>query len=180
MLKEPYDYFGDDNKPHGGGWSLVKEAFYKDDAWKGPVWQRVAYVMHGFRNGMHWKELPWIRDRPELIDEIKSVAWINVSKMPGYTVSDDDAIAAAYSIWKPVIDRQLETYNPDVAIFGKTFHCFRDGYGNPEPKILNDWIWYYNVGGRHLLYAYHPGRKGEDYVNTLIDALTDIRDGKLP
>lgn len=179
VLKEPYDDFTKANKPAGGGWSLVKDAFYKSDAWKNPVWQKVAYVMYGFRHGLNWDELPWIRENHEVINEIKSVAWINVSKMPGYKVSSDRAISNAYSVWKDVIRFQLETYNPDVIIFGKTFHCFRDSYGNPEPQVLNDNVWYYNIAGKHLLDTYHPGRKGGEYVNALIDALTSIRDGKL-
>ena len=179
VLKEPYDYFDEGNKPCGGGWSLVKEAFYKDDAWRNPVWQKVAYVMHGFKKGLHWDELDWIRDDHSIIDEIKSVAWINVSKMPGYTVSNDQAILAAYGIWRDILKLQLETYRPDVVIFGKTFRCFSEYYGNPEPRILNDNVWYYNVGGKHLLDTYHPGRKGGEYVNVLIDALTAIRNGEL-
>ena len=135
--------------------------------------------MYGFHKGLHWNEMDWIRDDHSIIDEIKAVAWINVSKMPGYTVSNDQAISCAYGVWKGVIKLQLETYNPDVIIFGKTFHCFRDDYGDPEPHILNGDVWYYNVGGRHLLDAYHPGRKGGEYVDALIDALTAIRNGEL-
>lgn len=179
VLKEPYDGFTKSNKPTGGGWSLVKDAFYKSDAWKNPVWQKVAYVMYGFRHGLNWDDLPWIRENHEIINEIRSVAWINVSKMPGYKVSSDRAISSAYSVWKDVILLQLETYDPDVIIFGKTFHCFRVGYGNPEPRALNDNIWYYNVAGKHLLDTYHPGRKGGEYVNALIDALSSIRNGKI-
>ena len=179
VLKEPYDYFDEGNKPCGGGWSLVKEAFYKDDAWKNPVWQRIAYVMHGFHKGLHWDQMDWISNDHSIIDEIKSIACINVSKMPGYTVSNDQAILAAYGIWKDIIKLQLETYNPDVIVFGKTFHCFREYYGSPEPRVLNDNVWYYNVGGKHLLDTYHPGRKGGEYVNALIDALSAIRNGEL-
>ena len=39
VLKEPYDEWEKDGSPCGGGWSLVKDCFQKDDAWKNPVWQ---------------------------------------------------------------------------------------------------------------------------------------------
>lgn len=172
ILKEPYDDY-DENGPCGGGWSLPKDCFGKSEAWTNPVWQKVAYVMYGFKNNMTWEEMPSIRNHKDMIKEIRSVAWINISKMPGPKSSSDYKIYKKYDTWKDVLREQLDVYHPDVIVFGKTFHCFRNEYSNAKRKneYSNEWINYFVFGRQHLISAYHPGRKGGDYVNTLIKAL---------
>lgn len=174
VLKEPWDDKDSSGRPCGGGWSLPKDCFYKDDAWSNPVWQKIAYVMHGFRKNLHWDEMRWIRDSHEMINEIRTVAWINVSKMPGYTVSNDDFIWQRYNkFWKDILFKQFSVFAPDVIIFGKTFHCFRGAYpdARKDDALSNDTVSYLRNGKQILLDTYHPGRKGGHYVDSLINAL---------
>ena len=174
ILKEPYDAFSPEGKPCGGYWSLVKDCFSKDDAWRHPVWQKIAYVMYGFKNNLHWCDLPWIRDCRQIIEEIKSVAWINLSKMPAHQSSVMPIVASNYrQHWKPVVEEQLRLYEPNVVIFGNTFNCMKDTFPHAEmiEKYSNKWVYFWRSGKQILLDTYHPGRKGEGYVNALIDAL---------
>ena len=186
VLKEPYDWIDEEGGPGGGGWSIVKDCFLKHDEnwvtkegrnqWVNPVWQKVAYIMYGFRHSKHWADMDWIRDNPSMMDEIKSIAWINVNKMPAHTNSCDGNYRWLYeNVWKDVVKKQLDIYSPDVIIFGYTFHCFKDSYGTSLVEVSsNDWVNHYRVGKLHLLDTYHPGRKGGEYVDDVIDMLNEI------
>ena len=177
VLKEPWDDEDENHNPEGGGWSLINDCFNNltlESYRKNPVWQKVAYVMYGFRNYQKWNDMPWIRNKPEMLYEIRSVAWLNVSKMPGGKVSSDVYIGNAYrDIWQPVLQAQLEVYQPDVIIFGKTFqHCHGEFANKVKiEKYCNSMLDFYMAGNKVLIDTYHPGRKGGLYVDSLIDAL---------
>ena len=187
VLKEPYDDISQNtNKPEGGGWSLPKDCFKKDDAWKNPVWQKIAYIMYAFRKHMRWEDMKNISDEPQMINVIYEVAYINISKMPNKKTSDSRYIEQQYAnVWQSVIKKQLAVYDPDIIIFGNTFNCFlNDPKGNIfkdaskdeklSKKLTEKGGWsvdYLRCGRKRLISAYHPARKGPDYCIALIDAL---------
>ena len=99
---------------------------------------------------------------------------IKLSKMPGYNKSVKSNIEQCYIQWKPILDKQIETYAPDIIIFGNTFDHFKNDFkirGLEKIGNIPGWIDVYKSGQLILLDAYHPSRKGRDYVNSLIDAL---------
>lgn len=186
VLKEPYDDFNANGDPEGGGFSLPWDCFYKTDAWRNPVWQRIAYVMYGFRNALCWDDMDWISENHDMIHVIRDIAWINISKMPARTTSGIPDIKAKYdTIWRDVVLRQLELYAPDVIIFGNTFECLwcdpqrnrfqqaqQDESVSAECSGDSRWrIDYFRLGDQRLISAYHPGRKDGSYVDVLISAL---------
>lgn len=175
VLKEPWDKFDENGNPCGGGWSLVKEAFYKSDAWRNPVWQKIAYVMHGVRHGRKWEDMPRIRNCREMIHELRSMVWINVNKMPAQKNSSNGRFVRLYNeVWKDVLRKQIDFFDPNVIIFARTFECFRvREYSNAVfiKSYSNKWVKFYRYGGQVLIETYHPGRKGGVYVNALIEAL---------
>ena len=177
ILKEPWDDEDENHNPKGGGWSLINDCFNNltsESYKKNPVWQKVAYVMYGFRNNQKWNDMPWIRNKPEMLNEIRSIAWLNISKMPGGKVSSDVYIGNAYrDIWQPVLQAQLEAYQPDVIIFGKTFQHCHDKFVKKVKieKYCNSMLDFYVADDKVLIDTYHPGRKGGLYVDALIDAL---------
>ncbi len=190
ILKEPYDDFDENHAPCGGGWSLVKGCFLEHDEnwvtedgrkqWKNPVWQKIAYVMYGFRHGLHWEDMDWIRDKPSMMDEIKSVAWINLSKMPAQKSSSNGSFAYWYATaWTGIVSRQIEVCRPDVLIFGKTFRAYVGCYGGTPPirdiNLGTEGANVYRAGDQFWIETGHPGRKGGPYVNALIDALNKIQ-----
>ena len=74
---------------------------------------------------------------------------------------------------KDIVLSQLRVYESDVNIFGKTFWFMKDYFPGAEynEKLSNDQIWYYRHGKQISLDTYHPGRKGQKYVDALIVAL---------
>lgn len=177
ILKEPNDQCSN-GKLAGGGWSIVEESFGNDieGTAKQPTWQAIIYVMYGYQHGLMYNDMEYIHDNKDMAKVMRHIAYLNVSKMPGYNTSSKEGIEQCYRQWKPILDRQIETYNPDVIIFGYTFEHFRNYFGEEKQsleKIDNypGWIDVYKSGNRILLDAYHPARKGQEYVDTLIEAL---------
>lgn len=179
--KEPYDEVDESREPLIGGWSLT-EGFLTNKTWSTRTWQRVIYTMYSLRTGYPYKELGYIHDYPEMGDVMQSIAWINLSKMPGGTTSGDSKFILEYQkYWKSIVMEQLVVYNPDVIIFCNTLDaCFSDFF--PEGKEVDESVWYsekecfidvYKKGRQLLLNAYHPGRpmsskKEEFYVDSLV------------
>lgn len=175
ILKEPNGQFSN-GELENGGWSIVEEAFRNDldGVGKIPSWQPIIYVMYGYLSGRLYEDMDFIRDNLEMAKVLQKIAYLNVSKMPGYSVSYKNNIEQYYTQWRPILDRQIETYTPDVIIFGYTFDHFRGYFEKQGLEKINNfpgWIDVYKSGKRILFDAYHPARKGREYVDTLISAL---------
>jgi len=175
ILKEPNDQCAD-GKLAGGGWSIVEQSFRNDIEGVGitPSWQPIIYVMYGYLHDQMYDDMEYIRDNKDMAKVMQSIAYLNVSKMPGYNISSKDGIEQCYHQWKPILDRQIETYNPDVIIFGYTFEHFRNDFEKKGLEIIDNfpgWIDVYKSGNRYLFDAYHPARKGKEYIDSLIEAL---------
>jgi len=172
VLKEPYDYL-DNDQPSGGGWSITDHCFAKIQ--QKPValtWHCIVYVMYGIRHGIKWKEMPRIRQDKSIANILKEIAYINVSKMPNKTSTSDSKLRHFYEIWKEILWKQIDLYNPDVIIFGTTLQYFKNDFAQKghlrELREHDVWAW----NDKLLVSAYHPQRKGEEYVDNLIDIIT--------
>lgn len=178
ILKEPNGQCPN-GKLEDGGWSIVEDSFSDDieGTAKQPTWQVIIYVMYGYQNGLMYDDMEYIHEKIEMAKVMQRIAYLNVSKMPGYNMSNRNNIEQCYAQWKPILDRQIETYNPDVIIFGNTFVHFRNDYENKglvQIGNIPNWIDVYMCGNCILFDAYHPSRKGREYVNTLIKALNEF------
>lgn len=177
ILKEPNGQCPN-GKLEDGGWSIVDDSFRDDieGTTKQLTWQVMIYVMYGYLNGLKYDDMDYVCNNLEMAKVMQHIAYLNVSKMPGHNTSNKNNIEQCYAQWKPILNRQIETYNPDVIIFGYTFEHFRNHFEeNGLEKIGNvsGWIDVYKSGKRILFDAYHPSRKGRKYVNTLIEALDE-------
>ena len=174
ILKEPYDDFTADGKPYGGGWSLY-EAYDNEEAWKNPTWQPMIYVSYGILNQQRWEDMDWIRDNKTMVDVLKQIAYINISKMPALKYSNDSDLYNYYSIWRPILFEQIDMYDPHILIFGNTFKYFKnDLIGNSvEPiKRIDGVVHIYEKGNIKIFDAYHPNQKiisRDIYVNSIIE-----------
>ncbi len=180
LLKESYDQDKQGNKGNGN-WSIY-DAVQNDTAWSYLSFQRMAYVLYGYNNGVYCedKDMPKIRNRKEMVKDLANLAYININKLPGGTSSDDSHIARCYNIWKDIINEQIEVYNPNVIILGGTekFLDFKNEfiqckhYENKDvnPKIESK---IYKWGNRWVISVYHPGymMSTEVYVDIIIDSL---------
>ena len=188
ILKEPYDDFTQSGKYRGGDWYFT-EHFKKKDVWKDEtMWKVMIQINYAIRNGLKWKELDYIENDPEMIEELKKIAYINISKMPGESESTDHKLFESYKIWKDIIKEQIDLYKPELIIFGKTFQFFKDDFFHITEKPIKtvSGKWYselYKKDGMILIDAFHPSRKGgedtsSEYVNSIINAYKKVKDIK--
>ncbi|MBR5958459.1 MAG: hypothetical protein IKZ99_08855 [Salinivirgaceae bacterium] len=182
ILKNAYDANDGNNNPNGGGWYLKDVLDSSVQTWRG-----MAYAIYGFRNDLDWGALPAISQNKKIIDEIKSVAYININKMPGLkSISDSEALYC-YNLWKDILNKQIDVYEPDVIIFGGTFRFFynsdelesskQECFENLDSKADKKAI-VYKYNGKWLISVHHPSRYGGVYIDTLIDALNYVKNHK--
>lgn len=198
LLKEPYD--SGEVTINDGGWSIVDDCFAKagdlwerrkddgsiDKMWANRTWQMIAYIMHGFHHGLQYKDMYRVRtaEGRMIMNELLSIGWINASKFANKKSSSDAKIRRLFiNVWAPLVMKQLHVLKPDVIVCGKTFNCLRHvwkdelvcidgmlpGVSTRCPKVG---FWKHN--DTYVMDAYHPGRKGSQYANSLINALKII------
>lgn len=184
LLKEPYDDFDEAGNPTGGGWIMSEDGLNHPEAWKQRSYQGMTYITYGYRHNSYWGDLPAIRNNKSMLNELKSVAYINISKMPGHKNTSDFEAASYYSLWKEIIKTQITVYNPDVIIFGGTMKFFEPDLDKTlltklesigtDDTFCN--IFKYNK--RWLISAKHPARFSEVYVDGVIDSLKFVEQQK--
>ena len=173
----------------GGGWSLAKGFINKTD-WSTLTWQRVIKVMYSLRNNIPYNQLKDINENPDMGDVMQSIAWINLSKMPGGKSSSDRKYIKKYrEHWRIIVLEQIRTYFPDVIIFCNTLDacCFFDFF--PNGKQPEEYVYYtdkngqkkrfidiFKKGGTILLDVFHPARTmshemEEQYVDKLVETI---------
>lgn len=174
ILKEPVDDVIN-GKPAGGGWSITDHCFgVKDNVWSQPTWQPIIYITYGYLHGLMWKDMNWIRDDKDMANVLENIAYLNVSKMPGYSKSDWKKINEGYSIWKTILEKQIKLYEPQVIIFGGTFSHFKNDYearGLKSIDTVQGVIDVYKIDDKILIDAYHPLQTQFDrgtYVDSII------------
>ncbi len=180
ILKEPNGQISDE-EIEGGGWSIVEDSFRNDlkGVSKQPTWQKIIYVMYGYLNSCKYDDMDYVASNTEMAKVIQNIAYLNIGKMPGRNRTTTNIIEQYYQQWKPILYRQIETYAPDVIIFGNTFEHFRTDLIKDELKQIDGspgWVEVFECKGRFLLSAYHPLQRWGDkeYINTLIDTLNKL------
>lgn len=183
ILKEPYDDVEDDGKPCGGGWSLCRDFLNTDSFIKrinksAKTWHPVIYTTYGIlHNFLHWEDVDFIRNNPSMVDIIKSIAVINVKKLPGLTRTYGQInIKQAYESHKDILLKQIEVYNPDIIIGGSTLHFFYDDLGIKNKMIKKESLSICETKSRLYIAAYHPaqiGKTWEKYMDEIVNIVED-------
>ena len=85
------------------------------------IFRRVVYTSYGILKAVdkEWKEYPWSNDSSAQ-DVLREIAYVNIKKVPGGNVSDDNEMRTAYLKNRELLHSQFELYNPQVVIFGNT------------------------------------------------------------
>lgn len=175
ILKEPYDDFDENGEPYGGGWNLFG-AFDNDDAWSSRTWQPMIYSMYGLFNNQKWEDMDWISDDKSMANVLKQIAYINISKIPASTATNDNSLWDKYNLWKDILSKQIAIYAPKIIIFGNTFRYFKDdlvGADTNPKKSIEGIVDLYENGGVKYLDTYHPNQKMVErgaYVDSIIEA----------
>lgn len=182
ILKEPYDDKDNSGLPYGGGWSITNLVAKnpKKMVSSGQVFKRIAYVSYGILKNCEWKKMDYIEQNPEIAEALKSIAYINVGKMPNFTTTSDSRLKKIYRTWKDILFEQISAYSPDVIIFGNTFNVFAaDIFSDdiPQHKVIRrssgDFVGIYHLNKKILLDVYHPSAivSDDDYVESILESV---------
>lgn len=180
ILKEPYDRVDDEGNPCGGGWDLKDVINKKNtarDLQQGGknTYTRMTYVSFSVLNGLrNWNDMELIEDDPSMLDALKSIAYINVKKLPGHTTSNETIIAAAYKTNSQLLLRQIDAFIPDVIIGGGTLHHFvADLKLSGLEKCQIGSLSYYSNNNKLYIQAPHPAVRGgtPEYCDDIIAAV---------
>ena len=181
LLKEPYDEEVGE-RPSGGGWSISRDCFMNpDQKWSVITWQRIIYTVFGLREKLKYEEMDFIRDDHSMGEVLRSIAWINLSKMPARKQSSNEAYVDYFKqYWKNVVKKQLEVYSPNVVICGGVFDkCKNELFPYVKPLCTNPGrlsmkkFTVYEYNGTLVFDVVHPGVRGKSheglgyYINSI-------------
>lgn len=174
ILKEPYDEITASGKSKGGEWSITEAMADDTKRWaKYRTITPIVYATYGIFTGEKWAKMPYAE---EISDTLLQIAYINVGKMPAHTISSYSDIKNKYKLWKGILLKQIELYNPDVLIFGNTFQYFKTDLLDKRCSCRNykGWVDAYAFKGKLYLDCYHPSNRHKDkdkyYVDTIVTA----------
>jgi hypothetical protein len=181
MLKEPYD----EEDGSGGGWNYFDmfpegQNLYEVQFKRGhkTTWHPMIYISYSiFNNFQKWEEMEYIRDKNEMCDVVRQVAFINSQKLPskGFTNTNFEHLWESIAKNSDLLKKQIELLNPNVFIFGNTIGLYKSilnlnlgklqNFGSCEYIILEDKL---------FISAYHPSQRKitrETYVNDIVNCV---------
>lgn len=155
-----------------GGWDMRK--FIQSELTEYPKWKQtylpIIYSTWGILNGFcKWEERPKINDNPWMIEVLRNIAFINLKKLPGYSVSSPAVIMDAYEKNKNLILDQIKLIDPQIIIGGGTLHyLYKDlvlSFDIMEKKGSSI------KASRLYISHYHPNQRkinGKEYYNDIL------------
>ncbi|TQO38974.1 hypothetical protein GQ41_3642 [Arenibacter algicola] len=173
ILKEPNSR----NEP--GSWDMREAISDKLKTESGILsgWQNtftnIVYVTYGILKNKSWEEIPFINKEPQIIDELKKIAYINVKKTAGSAKTKPSVLKDYYVRSKEILLEQIKTIDPDILIFGGTFYLFKDDLGLSELNSY-DSCNALKVNNKIYVNAFHPqyfGITREKYFKDILNAI---------
>ena len=185
ILNEPYDDF-DDEAEYGGGWefSVILSYWEPDQGRRDSTLARCAAITYSINHDFcDTKNLT----AEQLKEGLRMCCWINLNKAPSRSTTIQNAsFKKKAELWSPVVHLQLLDANPDIIIFGNTwdmpFHEYPFTDVDSTLKKYTDetgkwWAAITNTtDGKVHVNTYHPGRKGIEYENMVVNGIKDFLD----
>lgn len=148
------------NDPGGGGWDLRE--FLRDEGGRPATWDNITRWVEGIRKlpgDVPWQELELI-DIARRKTALRSIAVMNIKKVPGGHTANPDEIAAAAEIDRQFLLRQYELYRPDLTICCGTAENFQaiNAFGTePKWQSTQRGVWFYSPQPeKHVISYSHP------------------------
>jgi hypothetical protein len=143
------------------------------------TFKKIIYVTNGIINDLDWSEdLFHPSYKPEVIDELKKIAFININKtISGGATAKKVEIKKYYNEFKEILLEQIKEFNSDVVIFGGTYQFFKDDLEVNEMQSFGSCKASLGNGSKRIFIdAYHPAYtiKEETYFNDILEAFTTL------
>lgn len=107
------------------------------------TFSNIVYVTNGLLKRKKWSDVNWIKDEPKIVDVLEEIAFINIKKSPGGSVSNYNDLAEYYEKYKEITLEQIKAFKPNIIIGGNTIKF-----------LIND------------LKIIYPSLKSEKYIDT--------------
>jgi hypothetical protein len=176
ILKEPWDGVNSS----GGEWSLSKCLAEKPvSELSQSTFHPIIYITYGiFKNVAEYNKMPRVKDMDNPEDLLRSIAFINVKKLPGVTRGAySPTIMSWYGKGREIIKRQLEAYQPDI-VFGCSPHfpSIMEGLIPELKKAIktSGSADYASSGSRIYVHVHHPGQTQNGRAKYVDDALAAV------
>jgi len=164
---------------------VLKEANSADDSWSYlenfksrewlyrcgksiPTLKRMIYTTYGILRDCKWCEIPDASNE-ESFDSLQEIALINIKKIPGGSSSEYETIQFAYNQNQELLKLQIETYNPNVVIFGNTLQYFNksdfEGLEKVEKQISEFGNHFYETRDKLYIHTWHPAVRGAGFTD---------------
>jgi hypothetical protein len=149
----------------------------KDESGIKKGWEKtfssIVYVTYGIINDQNWSSIPYVYDNPDIVDILKSIAYINIKKDPGGSKSNYSELMESAQLYKEIIFKQLDLIRPEIIICGGTFD-FLDSIsvGSTFKNFNQGPLKAYSNGNQLIIDAYHPGARNisrEKYFNLVFE-----------
>ncbi len=185
VLKEPYDDKDDDGNPFGGGWSIPELIRSKKTIWEfegggRPTFRPMIYASWGILNDFcQWEDMKDVEDDPSMLEALKSLAYINIKKIPGKSESRGSHLQSAYDHDKELLFKQIACINPEIVIFGYTISYFLSDLGFKNDDLQKSGSLKYIIHNKKIyIDAYHPAQRPgvtgvhvKEYCNDIINVV---------
>lgn len=208
VLKEPYDTKVREDGTIGlGGWAhdeylndLTFEEIYRPRRnFQKRTEKRVSKLISCIFRDITLSQLLNANLTPdEIMKDFRSIAWINVGKFPAPngTISPNRRVELQYKFWKDILFKQINAFNPDIIIFGKTFGFFYEDLKKSLGENLQGpfcsgvtYYWKDTKNNRLLIKTYHPsfrylrddlgtslGHHSEEiYIDSIVKAISESK-----
>jgi hypothetical protein len=171
ILKEAYETNG------RYGWQVGK-IYKQNQPIKSRTLKRMAYISYAIIKNCHLQDV-FKAKNTDLIESIKSIAYINLNKIAAKKRSPID-MSPLYNIWRDVLLKQIEIYDPNIIICGNTLQYFLKDidFSKGIKKTIGmknrNYFLYQN---KIYINVYHPAYtfSKKDYVSKIVEAVNDWR-----
>ena len=165
MLREPW---------FKGAWKLIQNEGVYSRIGASPTLQPMAYVTYSILNGYpNWSEMSYLRDKPEMAEVLRAIAYVNVKKCVGGTASDLGDIYSHFKMGEHILRFQVKQFKPDVVIGCNPFmhDVFTWDSSRSTPKNYSNLSYVSDAGQPLLIQSLHPSQRATnraDYIDPII------------
>ena len=168
-------------------WSYLEK--FKDKDWlykcgkSIPTLKRIIYTTYGILRDCEWSEIPDASSEESFVP-LQEIAIINIKKIPGGSTSETDEIQQAYYKNQELLKQQIETYNPNVVIFGNTLQYFYksdfEGLETAEKQNTEYGNAVYETDNKLYIHTWHPAVRGAGFTDKeyVMDIVNIVRNWK--
>ena len=137
------------------------------------TWRPIVRCVYGIFENKGFEYIKTMDDEVEIVEYMKKVAHINVKKYAGGSKAQETEMKNFYKKYKDFLHEQIEIINPDVLIFGGTFHYFDEDYFAGKNQIKT-WRPIFQWKNKLLIDTFHPVQSqisAEEYCDEIINAV---------